>query len=48
MSINEVNFQVLHNIAIAEYSRDGCSDPKRLLEVLYNIKVFYLFLFPPS
>ncbi|KAF3453746.1 hypothetical protein FNV43_RR04187 [Rhamnella rubrinervis] len=30
--------KVLHNIAIAEYSRDGCSDPKRLLEVLYNVK----------
>lgn len=30
--------KVLHNIAIAEYFRDGCSDPKRLLELLNNVK----------
>ncbi|PON77072.1 N-terminal acetyltransferase A, auxiliary subunit [Parasponia andersonii] len=30
--------KVFHNIAIAEYFRDGCSDPKRLLEVLNNVK----------
>ncbi|MBA0754850.1 hypothetical protein Gogos_020147, partial [Gossypium gossypioides] len=29
---------VLHNIAIAEFFRDGCSDPKKLLEVLNNVK----------
>ncbi|KAJ7956741.1 CCR4-NOT transcription complex subunit 10 [Quillaja saponaria] len=30
--------KVLHNIAIAEYFRDGCSDPKKLLDVLNNVK----------
>ncbi|TYJ22080.1 hypothetical protein E1A91_A08G104000v1 [Gossypium mustelinum] len=30
--------KVLHNIAIAEFFRDGCSDPKKLLEVLNNVK----------
>ncbi|XP_065848485.1 uncharacterized protein [Euphorbia lathyris] len=30
--------KVLHNIAIAEYFRDDCSDPRRLLEVLNNVK----------
>ncbi|KAL3535897.1 hypothetical protein ACH5RR_004358 [Cinchona calisaya] len=30
--------KILHNIAIAEYFRDGCSAPKRLLEVLNNVK----------
>ncbi|KAF2310596.1 hypothetical protein GH714_015189 [Hevea brasiliensis] len=30
--------KVLHNIAIAEYFRDGCSDPRKLLEVLNNVK----------
>ncbi|EXB39016.1 hypothetical protein L484_011176 [Morus notabilis] len=33
--------KVLHNIAITEYFRDGCSDPKRLLDVLNNVKVLY-------
>ncbi|KAI5416153.1 uncharacterized protein LOC127073506 isoform X2 [Lathyrus oleraceus] len=33
--------KVLHNIAIAEFFRDGCSDPKKLLEVIYNIKRKY-------
>ncbi|XP_065621995.1 uncharacterized protein LOC112039034 [Quercus suber] len=30
--------KVIHNIAIAEYFRDGCSDPRNLLEVLNNVK----------
>ncbi|KAG6587882.1 CCR4-NOT transcription complex subunit 10, partial [Cucurbita argyrosperma subsp. sororia] len=30
--------KVLHNIAISEYLRDGCSNPKKLLEVLNNVK----------
>ncbi|KAE7998931.1 hypothetical protein FH972_003424 [Carpinus fangiana] len=30
--------KVLHNIAISEYFRDGCSDPKKLLEVLNSVK----------
>ncbi|OMO57726.1 Tetratricopeptide TPR-1 [Corchorus olitorius] len=30
--------KVLHNIAITEFFRDGCSDPKKLLEVLNNVK----------
>ncbi|XP_022749644.1 CCR4-NOT transcription complex subunit 10-like isoform X3 [Durio zibethinus] len=30
--------KVPHNIAIAEFFRDGCSDPKKLLEVLNNVK----------
>ncbi|XP_050205088.1 uncharacterized protein LOC126655122 isoform X2 [Mercurialis annua] len=30
--------KVLHNIAIAECFRDGCSDPRKLLEVLNNVK----------
>ncbi|CAJ2634703.1 unnamed protein product [Trifolium pratense] len=30
--------KVLHNIAIAEFFRDGCSDPRKLLEVIYSIK----------
>ncbi|KAK7388634.1 hypothetical protein VNO78_23456 [Psophocarpus tetragonolobus] len=30
--------KVLHNIAIAEFFRDGCSDPKKLLEVINGIK----------
>ncbi|TYH12425.1 hypothetical protein ES288_A06G066100v1 [Gossypium darwinii] len=30
--------KVLHNIAIAEFFRDACSDPKKLLEVLNNVK----------
>ncbi|XP_047168967.1 CCR4-NOT transcription complex subunit 10 isoform X1 [Vigna umbellata] len=31
--------KVLHNIAIAEFFRDGCSDPKRLLEVINGVKL---------
>ncbi|KAJ8753268.1 hypothetical protein K2173_017889 [Erythroxylum novogranatense] len=30
--------KVLHNIAIAEYLQHGCSDPKKLLEILNIIK----------
>ncbi|OAY47029.1 CCR4-NOT transcription complex subunit 10 isoform X2 [Manihot esculenta] len=30
--------KVIHNIAIAEYFCDGCSDTRKLLEVLNNIK----------
>ncbi|XP_027071227.1 CCR4-NOT transcription complex subunit 10-like [Coffea eugenioides] len=30
--------KILHNIAIAEYFQDGCSDPKKLLEELNNVK----------
>ncbi|OUZ99851.1 Tetratricopeptide repeat-containing domain [Macleaya cordata] len=30
--------KVLHNIAVAEYFRDGCSDPRKLLEVLNKVK----------
>ncbi|XP_061350726.1 uncharacterized protein LOC133295872 [Gastrolobium bilobum] len=30
--------KVLHNIAIAEFFRDGCSDPKKLLEVINGVK----------
>ncbi|KAL5547770.1 hypothetical protein UlMin_003001 [Ulmus minor] len=30
--------KVLHNIVIAEFFRDGCSEPKRLLDVLNNVK----------
>lgn len=31
--------QVLHNIAIVDNFHDGCSNPKKLLEVLNNVKV---------
>uniref|UniRef100_A0A7N0VHK3 CCR4-NOT transcription complex subunit 10 n=1 Tax=Kalanchoe fedtschenkoi TaxID=63787 RepID=A0A7N0VHK3_KALFE len=30
--------KVLHNIAVAEYFRDGCSDFKKLLNELCNVK----------
>ncbi|KAL6221652.1 hypothetical protein ACLB2K_005048 [Fragaria x ananassa] len=30
--------KILHNIGLAEFYRDGCSDPKRLLEVLNDVK----------
>lgn len=32
-------YQILHNIALAEYFRDGCTDPNKLLEALNNVKV---------
>lgn len=31
--------QVRHNIAVAEYYRDGCTNPQKLLEVLSQVKV---------
>ncbi|KAK8660909.1 hypothetical protein V6N13_051816 [Hibiscus sabdariffa] len=37
-SKKEKDPKVLHNIAIAEFFRDGCSNPKKLLEVLNNVK----------
>ncbi|KAK8543239.1 hypothetical protein V6N13_136232 [Hibiscus sabdariffa] len=33
--------KVLHNVAITEFLRDGCSDPKRLLVALNNVKKRY-------
>lgn len=30
--------KVIHNIAVAEYFRDGCLDPRKLLEVLNKLK----------
>ncbi|KAI3970255.1 hypothetical protein MKX01_023902 [Papaver californicum] len=30
--------KVLHNIAVAEYFNGGCTDPRKLLEVLNNVK----------
>lgn len=30
--------KVLHNIAVAEYFRDGCSDPRCLLDVFHKVK----------
>ncbi|XP_042480221.1 CCR4-NOT transcription complex subunit 10-like [Macadamia integrifolia] len=30
--------KVLHNLAVAEYFRDGCSDPRKLLDVLNKVK----------
>ncbi|XP_012081190.2 CCR4-NOT transcription complex subunit 10 isoform X1 [Jatropha curcas] len=30
--------KVIHNIAITEFFQDGCSDPRKLLEVLNNVK----------
>jgi hypothetical protein len=32
-------FQVLHNMAITESFLDGCPDPKKLIEILRNVKV---------
>lgn len=34
-----MEWQVLHNIAVAEYYSNGCTDPQKLLEVLDNVKV---------
>ncbi|KAJ4830079.1 hypothetical protein Tsubulata_027407 [Turnera subulata] len=31
-------YQIMHNIAIAEFLRDGCPDPKKLLEVLKRVE----------
>lgn len=30
--------KVLHNIVVAEYFKDGCSDPRKVLEVLNKVK----------
>ncbi|XP_068647856.1 uncharacterized protein [Aristolochia californica] len=30
--------KILHNIAITEYYRDGCSDPRKILDVLNKVK----------
>ncbi|KAJ8450667.1 hypothetical protein Cgig2_021139 [Carnegiea gigantea] len=30
--------KILHNMALAEFFRDGCSDPKKLIEILVNAK----------
>ncbi|MCO5555539.1 hypothetical protein L7F22_009084 [Adiantum nelumboides] len=32
------NPKVLHNIAVVEYFRDGCSDPQKLLDLLSKVK----------
>lgn len=34
--------QILHNISVSEFLRDGCSDPKKLVEVLVTVKVWNL------
>jgi hypothetical protein len=40
----ECSWQVRHNIAVAEYYRDGCTNPQKLLEVLAQVKVrLYVF-----
>ncbi|KAL9230631.1 hypothetical protein vseg_005958 [Gypsophila vaccaria] len=31
--------QILHNVAIVEFLRDGCSDPMKLVDVLIDVKV---------
>lgn len=30
--------KILHNMAVADFFRDGCSDPKKLIEILVNAK----------
>ncbi|GFS40785.1 hypothetical protein Acr_00g0070530 [Actinidia rufa] len=35
----ETDPKILHNIAVGRYFQDGCSDPRKLLEVLNNVKV---------
>ncbi|GAB2300299.1 hypothetical protein Dimus_034335 [Dionaea muscipula] len=35
---NPDDLKVLHNIAIAEFFNEGCSNPKKLLEALINVK----------
>ncbi|XP_074281125.1 uncharacterized protein LOC141606045 isoform X2 [Silene latifolia] len=35
---NEGDPKILHNVAVAEYLRDECSDPKKLVEVLISVK----------
>ncbi|KAK9921700.1 hypothetical protein M0R45_003132 [Rubus argutus] len=36
--------KILHNVGLAEFYRDGCSDPKRLLEVLNDVKLWFSIL----
>lgn len=36
--------QVRHNIAVAEYYRDGCTNPQKLLDVLAQVKVCFCSL----
>ncbi|GMP60188.1 hypothetical protein CsSME_00023167 [Camellia sinensis var. sinensis] len=38
LQIKDDDPKILHNIAIARYFQRGCSDPKKLLEVLNNVK----------
>ncbi|CAL5397177.1 unnamed protein product [Camellia sinensis] len=38
LQIKDDDPKILHNIAIARYFQHGCSDPKKLLEVLNNVK----------
>ncbi|KAL9223972.1 hypothetical protein vseg_000051 [Gypsophila vaccaria] len=38
LRIKDGDPKILHNIALAEFQRDGCSDPKKLMEVLINVK----------
>ncbi|KAL3824519.1 hypothetical protein ACJIZ3_020548 [Penstemon smallii] len=40
----ENDLKVRHNIVIAEHFRDGCRDPKRLIEALEHIKEFGILL----
>ncbi|KAH9616816.1 hypothetical protein KSS87_011069 [Heliosperma pusillum] len=35
---NEADPKILHNVAVALYLRDECSDPKKLVEVLIDVK----------
>ena len=37
--ILELSWQVRHDIVAAEYYRDGCTNPQKLLEVLSQVKV---------
>ncbi|KAL5697887.1 hypothetical protein ACHQM5_028991 [Ranunculus cassubicifolius] len=38
LQIKKNDQKVLHNLIVAEYYRDGCSDPRKVLEDLNNIK----------
>ncbi|KAF8407156.1 hypothetical protein HHK36_006282 [Tetracentron sinense] len=38
LQIKKDDPKVIHNIAVADYFRDGCSDPRKLLEVLNKVK----------
>jgi len=41
-SFPKLFFQILHNIAVAEFFQDGCSDPKKLVEELISVKVWHV------